>query len=356
MKRNLAITMAAILATAALTACGGSSQPAATTAAATTAAATTAAPAASEAAAPAATEAAAPAAADIDWPTKPIELILPVKAGGDTDVNGRIFAKYLTEELGQPVTIVNQGGAGGSIGTQAVIDSDPDGYRMLWYHNSTVLNTITGVSEIKYSDLAIADVPLLDKTAILVARTDSGWKDFNDMIEYAKANPGTIKVGMETATLAHLVPLTIEKAMDVDFNIVDIGAAAERLAGLLGGQIDMYFVQYGAVKDYIANGDFVALCALSDDRNPAYPDVMTAKEYGCDVSFDKWFYFAFPAGTDQAIIDKFNGAVQKVIANPDLQAEFNALYLAPEFYDTDDALKMMADTTDFYMEFQDLLK
>ncbi len=296
------------------------------------------------------------ASSDTDWPQKPIQLIVPVKAGGDTDINARIFAKYLTDELGQAVTVVNVGGAGGSIGTQQLMDSDPDGYNILWYHNSTVLNTVTGVTDTSYEDLQVADIPLYDRTAVLVARADSGWKDFNDMIEYAKVHPGEIKVGMETATLAHLVPLTIEKNMDVKFNIVDIGAAAERMAGLLGGQIDMYFVQYGAIKDYIDNGDFVALCALSDERNEAYPDIPTAKEFGCDISFDKFFYFAFPKGTDQSIADKFNNAVQNVINNEDMRAEFAELYLIPEYYDTAAALQIMAETTDFYMEYQDLLK
>lgn len=340
----LGLTMASVLAVGMLAGCGGSSSKESEK------------PAEAAAAASASASAETETVEDIAWPEKPIELILPVNAGGDTDVNGRIFAKYLTDELGQPVTIVNMGGAGGSIGTQEVIDSEPDGYRALWYHNSTILNNITGTSEINYTDLAVANVPLLDKTAILVARADSGWKDFDDMIEYAKANPGKITVGMETATLAHLVPLTIEDAMGVDFNIVDIGAAAARLAGLLGGQIDMYFVQYGAVKDYLATGEFVALCALSDDRNPAYEDIPTAKEFGCDVSFDKFFYFAFPQGTPQEIVDKFNAAVENVIANPDLQAEFNELYLAPEYYDTDAALEIMKETQDFYMKYQDLLK
>ena len=292
---------------------------------------------------------------DIAWPERPIEVIVPVAAGGDTDVNARIFAKYLTDELGQAVTIVNMGGAGGSIGTQDVLDSEPDGYKILWYHNSTILNTITGVSEIEYTDLDVANVPILDKTAILVARADSGWEDFQDMIDYAKENPGEITVGMETATLAHLVPLAIEKTMDVDFNVVDIGAAAARLAGLLGGQIDMFFAQYGLVKDYLETGEFVALCALSDERNPAYEDIPTAKEFGCDISFDKFFYFAFPKGTPQEIQDKFNAAVEAVVANPDLQAEFAELYLAPEYYDKDAALEIMDETNDFFMEFKDLL-
>lgn len=293
---------------------------------------------------------------DLSWPEKPIELVLPVAAGGDTDVNGRIFAKYLTEELGQSIVIVNMGGAGGSIGTQAVLDAKPDGYKALWYHNSTILNEITGVSDIHYLDLAIADVPLVDNTAILVARTDSGWADFEEMIQYAKEHPGEITVGMESATLAHLVPLTIEDKMGVDFNIVDIGAASARLAGLLGGQIDMYFVQYGAVKDYLKTGQFVALCALSDDRNPAYPDIKTAKEYGCDISFDKFFYFAFPKDTPAEVIDKFNTAVAHVIEDPELQAEFEALYLAPSYHDTEEAIHIMEDTETFYMEYQDLLK
>lgn len=291
-----------------------------------------------------------------EYPTKPIEMFLPVAAGGDTDVNGRIFAKYLTKELGQTVVIVNIGGAGGSIGTQELMNSAPDGYRILWYHNSTILNEITGVSKINYKDLEVACIPLLDETAILIARKDSGWKDLNDLVAYAKENPGQILAGMETATLAHLVPLALADVAGIELAIVDIGAANARTAGLLGGQIDVYFGQYGVVKDYIENGDFVALCALAEERNPYYQDVPTAKELGYDLVFDKFFYFAFPKGTPKQIVDTFNNAVEKAIADPKLGEEFAKLFLFPSFHDTDAALEIMRETEEFYNQYREQLK
>lgn len=294
--------------------------------------------------------------ASVDYPTKPIELVLPVKAGGDTDVNGRIFAKYLSKGLGQPVVVINMGGAGGSIGAKEVLNSPADGYKAMWYHNSTILNNLTGVTDINYTDFKVASVPLIDETAILVARTDSGWKDLSDMIKYAKENPNKVRVGMETATLAHLVPVMVEQKMDVDFNIVDIGAGAARLSGLIGGQIDMFFVQYGLVKDYIEAGEFVALCALSDERNPLYPDIPTAKELECDLTFDKFFYFAFPKDTPDEIVQRFNEAVEAAVAEPDLQTAFEKLYLFPEYHDTSASLEVIKGVEDFYSQYTDLLK
>jgi tripartite-type tricarboxylate transporter receptor subunit TctC len=291
----------------------------------------------------------------VEYPTKPIELVLPVGPGGDTDVNGRIFAKYLSQELGKNVVIINMGGAGGSIGTEAVVNAKPDGYKVVGYHNSTILNELQGVSNINYrKSLKVASVPLVDETAIMVARTDSGWKNFADMIAYAKANPGKVKVGMETATLAHLVPVVIEAITEVDLNIIDVGAAAPRLSNLLGGHIDTFFVQYGLVKDYIETGEFVALCALADARNPLYPDVPTAKELGWDINFDKFFYFAFPNDTPDEIVAIFNKAVEKVTKNPQLLAEFEKLYLFPRYYDTDSSLEIMDRVDAFYSNYMHL--
>jgi len=293
----------------------------------------------------------------LEYPTKPLELVLPVAPGGDTDVNGRIFTKYLSEELGKNVVIINMGGAGGSIGTSAVVNASPDGYKLVWYHNSTILNELQGVSDISYrDDLKVASIPLVDETAILIARSNSGWKNLSDMVAYAKANPGKVKAGMETATLAHLVPVVVEEKTGIDLNVIDVGAAASRLSNLLGGHIDTFFVQYGVVKDYIATGEFVALCAFANERNPLYPDVPTAKELGWDITFDKFFYFAFPKDTPDEVVSIFNTAVERIVQNPKMRAEFEKLYLFPKYYDTAASLKIMDDVQAFYSQYIDILK
>lgn len=296
------------------------------------------------------------AGAETNYPNGPITVIVAASAGGDSDVNCRLLAVYLSEALGQNIVIQNVTGAGGAIAAQQMMSSKPDGYTAIFWHNSVLLNEITGISDIKYTDMKVANMPLLDKTAILVARTNSGWKDLSDLVAAAKAEPGKYIAGMETGTLAHLVPLAVENVCGIDLNIVDVGTAAERLTNLLGGQIDFFFAQYGVVKDYIASGDLMALCALTDERNDKYPDVPTAKELGYDLAFDKFFYFGFPKDTPDAVVDVFNAAVEKVCQNQEMLNAFDKLYLVPSFRDGEAAQEVMAETYNFYNGYKDLLK
>lgn len=291
---------------------------------------------------------------ETDWPKKPIQLVVPVDAGGDTDTNARIMAKYLEGELGQPVVVTNMGGASGSIGTRKVADSKPDGYTALFFHNTTLLAEMRGLLDVDViNDFKIAGIPIKDQTGILVANA-SKYKDLEDFMDQAKASPGEIKVAAATGSLAQLIPLAMEQETGVDFNIVDAGGTSERIASLMGGHIDMFYGQYGVLKDYIDNGDFVCLGSVSGSRSSLMSDIPTLKEQGIDVDFDKFFYFAFPPETPDAVADKFSKALETVTAMDEVKKDLSVFMLEPSYTGPADSVTYMQGVYDFYGKYKDV--
>ncbi|HZG73164.1 MAG TPA: tripartite tricarboxylate transporter substrate-binding protein, partial [Chondromyces sp.] len=170
------------------------------------------------------------------YPEKPIEIIVPAGAGGDTDLNTRIMAKHLEKELGTSVIVSNVTGAGGTTGTQKVMDSKADGYTALAFHNSMLLNNIYGLANYTYSDFKIAGISVVDRSNTFVTTKDSKFKDIKSLIEYAKKNPKKVTVATEVGSMTYIQMLQFQQQAGVEFNIVDVGGASDKITALLGGR------------------------------------------------------------------------------------------------------------------------
>ena len=266
----------------------------------------------------------------IDWPQKAVTVVVPASAGGDTDSYARIFGQYLEQELGESVVISNVGGAGGT----------------------ALLNTIMGLADFDVrTDMQIADIPIKDNTQMLFADAKK-FKSLQDVIDQCKAEPESVVFGRETGTQAHLVALALEDAAGVKFNQVDIAAGFSNLiAALMGGQIDVFFMTYGSAQDYIASGDIVPLGVFSEERTDAAPDVPTFREQGLDLVFEKFFFYAFPKDTPAEIVEKFNSAVEKVVALPECQEDISQFALTPEFVNQQDTQTYFDEMYDFYSKY-----
>ena len=257
-----------------------------------------------------------------NYPSKPIQVVVPAGAGGDTDGNSRILAKYLEKELGTSVVIVNVGGAGGTLGSRKVKDSAPDGYTVLFYHPSMLLNKLMGMVDYSAKDFENAGLAVLDQTNVFVANSEAPFNNMKEAQKILQANPRSLKFATEAGAFTHLQVLAYTNAANVEMNIVDIGGAAQKTAALLGKQIDIIGTQYGLVKDYIAKGQFKALGVLSEKRNPLFPRCSPPLwRQGFDIAFSKFFFYSFPPGTPQAIVTKFTQALEKVVNNPEYVKE-----------------------------------
>ena len=284
------------------------------------------------------------------YPTKPIEVIVPAGAGGDTDLNTRTMAKYLEKELGKTLIITNVNGAGGSTGTKKVIDSKPDGYTVLSYHNSTLISKILGLTDYTYSDFEVAGMGAMDKGNAFVINNKSEFQNVDDLITYAKENPEKVNVATEVGSFTHLQLLAFEEATGTKFNIVDVGGASDKITALLGGRIDIIPTQLGLVNSYIESGDFRVLGILSEERLKSAPDVPTFKEQGIDIVMDKFFFWGFPKGTPEEVVTIFTEALEKVVTNEDYQKEMEGYMVEPVYLNPEEANELMSKEEKFYTE------
>ena len=198
MKKNImAVTLAAVMAIS-MAGCAGS-KPAETkpaeTAAGTTAG-TTADPAGEdkEAKGPGSAKEEGEAAAKADFPKKPIQIICPVKAGGDTDYNTRVIAQYLSKYLGVNVVVTNVEGGATILGMQQVLDGEPDGYTMVINGLDAYIPNMMGTTDIVIDSFKTVGIPLFDNTTVLVANKASGYENIKDVVERTQAAPGTIEL------------------------------------------------------------------------------------------------------------------------------------------------------------------
>ena len=284
------------------------------------------------------------------YPTKPIEIVVPAGAGGDTDLNTRTMAKYLEKELGTTMIITNVNGAGGTTGTKKVLDSKPDGYTVLSYHNSTLISKILGLVDYTYSDFEVAGMGVMDKGNAFIINNKSEFKNLDDLIVFAKENPEKVTVATEVGSFTHLQLLAFEAATGTKFNIVDVGGASDKITALLGGRIDIIPTQLGLVNSYIESGDFRALGIMSEERLKAAPDVPTFKEQGVDIVMDKFFFWGFPKGTPEEIVDTFTKALEKVVANEEYQKEMEGFMVEPVYLNPAEANELMEKEDKFYTE------
>ena len=321
MKKMFAIALALALSCSMLAACGGTSAPSTTTPAASTPAGST---------------------QTTDWPTGTVTVTLPYSAGGDTDTYCRALFQRVGEKLGQTFVVTNLTGGSGVVAAKDVMAKKPDGYSILFTHTGAALvQEATNTVDFSYTnDFANCCTVAIDRTYALVALTKDGeygkysygWENLKDMLDYAKANPGKVRYSTVFGSTTQYVGQMLEKDAGVQFDNIDVGTSAgDRMAALMGGQVDIVAINYMNVKDYIDNGDLVCLGIMADSRvagidfstfvEQGYPNVVSAKKY--EVKF--------PKGTDQAIIDKLSAVCKEVVEDPAF-IETLASYFAEPLY------------------------
>lgn len=290
---------------------------------------------------------------EVSWPTKTVEIICPFSAGGDSDTFLRGAADILAKEWGVNVIVTNMSGAVESVRYCAA--ADPDGYTVYYSNSSALTQFATGkVSDLSYGvDLLAAGTIALDQTYAVVCRANSGFKTINDVAEALKANPESQKFTIVANSSTQYLLHQMESALGCKWKEIEAGTDnATRLIAVLNGEADFMMGNYSNFKDYIANGDLVCLGIMADTRNADFPDIPTLEEQGCPVYMQKYYEFRFPAGTDQAIIDKFSAGLKVVTETKsfaDLTAQWSDVpcYLTPAELDAYDLGEIERQAADF---------
>lgn len=230
-----------------------------------------------------------------EFPERPVKLIVPWAAGGDTDNIFRPFAAEFQKHLGQPVAIANVTGASGTVGAREAKNAPADGYSLYAVHDYIHLTYYAGLGDVKYSDFApiclVAATP-----SVLTASAKTPFKTWAEFLADAKKRPGQISVGATLGSTSHIFPALVEKAAGIKLKYVSYDGLAPRMNALLGGHIDLTdsnLTQKGKVEAGLLR--FLAIA--SPERDKEMPDVPTLKELGVNVIYEVVRGLLVPKGT-----------------------------------------------------------
>lgn len=277
---------------------------------------------------------------ELKWPDSTIQIVLPYNAGGDSDINCRIAAKYLEKELGVTVVCVNNPGSNSTLGPIAVLDAKADGNTLYYYNSAQATNQATGIFKDAgfdlFDDFVAAGTCAYDGSYALVCSADSGWETIDDMVATAKNEPESVSFSYSYGTNSHYLAIGLEESLGIELDKIDIGADnSEKIVALLSGEVDMITGNLSTFEDYLEDGSMICLGLFTEERSEYYQDIPALSEYGIDAICPKYYEFRFKKGTDERIVQKFNDALMNVCANPEYQKELatyraSAICLTPE--------------------------
>ena len=280
----------------------------------------------------------APAAFPQAFPTKPLNIIVPLGPGGGYDFSGRLLGEGLSKELGQPVVVENKPGAGTVVGTQYVVKSAPDGYTMV----------VGGIGSIAHASALVKDLPYNPATDLvplqlvstnsytLSSRNDLGPKNLQELIAFARANPGKLTMGTPGQGTGQAVATALLKSFaGLDILEVQYKNAPPVYIDMMAGRVDLFFDATGTAQTFAKAGKVRAIATSGGERDFILPDVPTAKESGLpEMVLENWTGLFAPAATPRTIVLRLRQAINNIAATPEykkrMAAQGYSLYSPPD--------------------------
>ncbi|MDB5516082.1 MAG: Tripartite-type tricarboxylate transporter receptor subunit TctC [Tardiphaga sp.] len=266
--------------------------------------------------------------ADTSWPSKLIKATIPFGAGSATDVVPRLVFERLAVELGQPIVVENRAGAGGTLGTAAVVKADADGYSIL-AHSSALTIAPAIFTNLTYDATKdLSSVLMLGSAAnVMIVPVSRPWKTAQDFLAAAKMKDASINFGsVGIGSAVHISAEKFRLAAGIEATHVPYRGGADVIADILGGRIDFYFCPLATALPLIREGQVRALLISTPKRVADLPEVPTPGEIGLkDADSAIWFGVFMPSKTPRDIIEKFHAAGIKVLNSPDMQRSLQQL-------------------------------
>ncbi len=286
-------------------------------------------------------------AALADWPEKPITVVVPYGAGGDSDLTTRVWADAMEDKLGVPVVVVNKAGGGGVVGTAFVANSKPDGYTLINAGLGNMLVT-PNFSQTPYTFDSF--VPVVKMTAVplaIVVAEDSPYKTFEDFVAASKAETltqGSWGAASSGTTLGRI----IAGQAGYEPKFVHANTTAESMVAVVGGHIDSAVSFPPAFGPHVAAGRARAL--VMNQKMDAYPDVPTFAEKGIEGNLEGWSGVFAPAGVPQEVVDKLIAATTEIMKEERVLTAYDNMGAVVDFRHGDDWIASMRATSDIMKE------
>jgi len=266
--------------------------------------------------------------AQTPWPTKPVKMIVPFPAGGPTDVMTRSLADKLSTALGQPVVIDNKPGAGGTIGSDLVAKSAPDGYTLLMATGSTH-SVGPYLGKVPY-DPQKDFTPVIyvgTATNILLVSPKLGVSNVRELIALAKQKPGELNYATSgIGSVAHLTSEMFAAMAGIKLTHVPYKGTQQSIADIASGQVAMLFDNVLTAKPHVDSGRLKGIAISSSKRSELVPDIPTVAESGLPgFESNNWFGIFGPANLPKPIVDRLNAEVNRIVKDPAIRERFHTL-------------------------------
>jgi tripartite-type tricarboxylate transporter receptor subunit TctC len=267
-----------------------------------------------------------------EYPTKTIRLVVPLSAGAGADIAGRIVAQRMSEHWKQPVIVENRPGAGGQIGTSAVVKAEADGHTLLVQSSSHAANPAIYRNLPYDSQRDLIDVAILGKTPYVMVSAGNGpYRSLKALIDAARAKPGELaysSAGVGTST--HLAAEYLLGLAGVRMIHVPFKGSPDALQDVLGGRSAFYMAPVNVGLGLVKEGKLNPLGVSTKTRAEVLPQVPTLAEQGMrDYEVTLWFGMWAPAGTPGAVVQKLNATVNAIVGEPPMREQFAKLGLQP---------------------------
>ena len=282
------------------------------------------------------------------YPSHPVRWIVPYTAGGATDVLSRLICQRLSERLGQPFIVENKPGAGSNIGTQAVINSPPDGYTLLLTSTANAINAsfdpslpydfAKGIAPVA----GVARIPL-----VLVVNNDLPVRNVADFIAHAKANPGKMSIASSgIGTSLHLSGELFKSMAGVRFTHVPYRGSAPGLTDVMSGQIQGMFDNVTSSFEFVRTGKLRALGVTTKERSDTMPEVPSISDTLPGYETSSFYGVGAPRDTPQEIVDLLNKQINAALADPVIKQRIAELGAIPLTGDAKQFGAMLAAETE----------
>jgi tripartite-type tricarboxylate transporter receptor subunit TctC len=266
-----------------------------------------------------------------DWPTRPVTVIVPFGAGGNTDMMARLGAQHLSAKFGQNFVIENRPSAGGALGTGQVATAVPDGYTLL-FSASANINLTPQLQKLNF-DPKKQLVPITNMgtgTQIIAIRRELPVTTLPEFIAYAKANPGKLNFTVAgTQNISHLAPVLLFARAGIDLVMIPAKAGPQAVSDLMAGQVDLYFGNASELLPHINSDKIRLVAAGTAQRLLAAPDIPTVAETLPGFEFSSWNGFSAPTGTPEPIMAAIRIEITALVKSPAVSDRLTRLGIIP---------------------------
>jgi len=275
---------------------------------------------------------AATTAAWAQYPTRPIRLIVPFAAGGSTDLIARLAAEQLRKEIGQTVVVENVGGAAGALGSMQVKNAQPDGYTLLVATVSSMIVYPAAHPKPQYSlDDFVPITNIASMPNLISVNTKFPAKDLKELIEVLNKSPDKYTFASSgVGSINHMLGESFQAASGTKIVHVPYKGSGPAMQDVMGGQVDILFDQFPSSKNFVDTGKLKAIGAISPQKVPGYPGIMTMEEAGMKGFTDEaWYGILAPAKVSPEVVAKLTEAMKKAMANPELRKKLQDIGARP---------------------------